>query len=116
MFPIVVTLQIYTAVLFMFPIVVTLQMYTALLFMFPIVNKIELVNKFLCSPLMKFDSNTFNGSIKTEKNTDRLRYYNSHSKGAKTSPYGKEREGHLLAVMTSKTDNMIYFFHFIFFA
>ena len=74
----------------------------------PILNKIALVNKSICSPLMKFDSNTFNCSIKMKKSTDRLRYFNRHYTGTRRSSYGKGREGHLLAVQTSKTDNMIY--------
>lgn len=61
---------------------------------------------------MKFDSNTFNGSIKMYKSKDRLRYCNRHFKGTKTSPYRNEREGHLLAVITSKTDDMICFILF----
>lgn len=84
-----------------------MQISVGVLFVFPDCKKIALANKFMWSPLMKFDSNTFNGSIKTHKSED-LRYCNRHFTGTKTSQYGNEREGHLLAVMTSKTDDMIY--------
>lgn len=56
---------------------------------------------------MKFDSNAFNGSIKMQKSEDRPRYCNRHFSGTRRIPYGNEREGHLLAVITSKTQHDI---------